>query len=229
MVNQFKPFAIGENANVTSQSDWEALDALSKGFQSGKASSAQVNKALRQATFIASALAQYTANKYGQDVLDDGNLDNFVTLFMQALAVQCLSRNNPFGDIASDGSDAVETALNNLGIKSSAKRDVGSGTNQIPDMSFFASSFSTSGGGAYFYQPNGTLVQYSYAEITGPGPWTLSFPVAFPNECRSIVMTDAGAGAFSPGAQILSKTQFNAYSKAPEGQKVGFYFICIGR
>lgn len=79
MGNQFKPFAIGENANVTSQSDWEKLDALSKGFQSGKASSAQVNKALRQATFISAALAQYTANKSGQDVLDDGDLNGFIT------------------------------------------------------------------------------------------------------------------------------------------------------
>ncbi|MDI4919005.1 phage tail protein, partial [Salmonella enterica subsp. enterica serovar Lubbock] len=44
----------------------------------GKASSAQVNKALRQASFIAAALAQYTASKSGQDVLDDGDLSGFI-------------------------------------------------------------------------------------------------------------------------------------------------------
>ncbi|MEY6796225.1 gp53-like domain-containing protein [Citrobacter freundii] len=49
------------------------------GFTAGKASSAQINKALRQASFIAAALAQYTANKSGLDVLDDGDLNGFIT------------------------------------------------------------------------------------------------------------------------------------------------------
>ncbi|APZ59927.1 hypothetical protein AW49_25635 [Salmonella enterica subsp. enterica serovar Anatum str. USDA-ARS-USMARC-1727] len=76
--NDFKPFATGKGANVTSQPDWEALPALLSGFTAGKASSAQVNKALRQASFIAAALAQYTAGKSGQDVLDDGDLSGFI-------------------------------------------------------------------------------------------------------------------------------------------------------
>ncbi|HFG5155347.1 TPA: hypothetical protein ACGUIM_004179 [Salmonella enterica] len=76
--NDFKPFATGKGANVTSQPDWEALPALLSGFTAGKASSAQVNKALRQASFIAAALAQYTASKSRQDVLDDGDLSGFI-------------------------------------------------------------------------------------------------------------------------------------------------------
>lgn len=77
--NNFKAFALDPNANVTSQADWEALPALLSGFTAGKASSAQVNKAIRQASFIAAALAQYTANKSGQDVLDNGDLNGFIT------------------------------------------------------------------------------------------------------------------------------------------------------
>ncbi|KKB87164.1 hypothetical protein [Citrobacter freundii] len=77
--NNFKPFATAANANVTAQADWEALPALLSGFMAGKASSPQVNKALRQASFIAAALAQYTANKSGLDVLDDGDLNGFIT------------------------------------------------------------------------------------------------------------------------------------------------------
>ncbi|EJI2466304.1 phage tail protein [Salmonella enterica] len=76
--NDFKSFATGKGANVTSQPDWEALPALLSGFTAGKASSAQVNKALRQASFIAAALAQYTASKSGKDVLDDGDLSGFI-------------------------------------------------------------------------------------------------------------------------------------------------------
>ncbi|HDJ1998088.1 TPA: tail fiber protein, partial [Salmonella enterica subsp. enterica] len=77
--NDFKAFATGKNANVMSQAEWEALPALLSGFTAGKASSAQVNKAIRQASFIAAAIAQYTANKSGSDVLDDGDLNGFIS------------------------------------------------------------------------------------------------------------------------------------------------------
>ena len=77
--NDFKAFATDRNANVMSQEEWEALPALISGFTAGKASSAQVNKAIRQASFIAAALAQYTANKSGLDVLDDGDLNGFIS------------------------------------------------------------------------------------------------------------------------------------------------------
>lgn len=112
--NDFKPFAIGSGANVTSQADWEALSALVTGFQSGKASSAQVNKAIRQASFISAALAQFVSDKNGADVLDDGDLPGFVTDFISAVAVQSLTRANPFADIKADGT--VNTALSNLGL-----------------------------------------------------------------------------------------------------------------
>lgn len=83
-INNFKPFALDPNANVTSQADWEALPALLSGFTAGKASSAQVNKAIRQASFIAAALAQYTANKSRLDVLDDGDLNGFISKMVTA-------------------------------------------------------------------------------------------------------------------------------------------------
>ena len=83
--NNFKPFATGAGANVMSQADWEALPALLSGFTAGKASSAQVNKAIRQASFIAAALAQYTANKSGLDVLDDGDVSGFIAKMTTAL------------------------------------------------------------------------------------------------------------------------------------------------
>ena len=71
--NDFKAFATGNSANVISQADYLALAALVSGFSSGKASSAQVNKALRQATVMANVLAQFIAVSANVDVLDDGN------------------------------------------------------------------------------------------------------------------------------------------------------------
>jgi uncharacterized MAPEG superfamily protein len=60
---------------------------LLTGFQSGKASSAQVNKAIRQATFVAAALAQYMTNKTGQDVLDNGDINAFITKWQRRSAM----------------------------------------------------------------------------------------------------------------------------------------------
>ena len=71
--NDFKAFATGNSANVISEADYLALAALVSGFSSGKASSAQVNKALRQATVMANVLAQFIADSANVDVLDNGN------------------------------------------------------------------------------------------------------------------------------------------------------------
>lgn len=70
--NNFKSFGIGAGANVTSQADYEALAALLTGFQSGKASSAQINKALRQSSTMAYVLAQFISDSASVDVLDNG-------------------------------------------------------------------------------------------------------------------------------------------------------------
>ncbi|CAD5834000.1 tail fiber protein [Escherichia coli] len=121
--NDFKAFATGKNANVMSQEEWEALPALLSGFTAGKASSAQVNKVIRQASFIAAALAQFVSDKTQRDVLDNGDLPGFVELLGSGFAVEYLSRKNPFGDIKSDGT--VKTALENLGLGEGSALPVG--------------------------------------------------------------------------------------------------------
>ncbi|HHL4595652.1 TPA: phage tail protein [Escherichia coli] len=170
-INNFKPFALDPNANVTSQADWEALPALLSGFTAGKASSAQVNKAIRQASFIAAALAQYTANKSGLDVLDDGDLNGFIskmgTAFgkdfqaldatLSALAGLATGANKlPYftgndtaaqTDLTSVGRDiigknTIADILTYLGLGEAATRNVGTDTGQVPDMSSFTTGHS---------------------------------------------------------------------------------------
>ncbi|HGC4858677.1 TPA: phage tail protein [Escherichia coli] len=121
--NDFKAFATDRNANVMSQEEWEALPALISGFTAGKASSAQVNKVIRQASFIAAALAQFVSDKTQRDVLDNGDLPGFVELLGSGFAVEYLSRKNPFGDIKLDGT--VQKALENLGLGEGSALPVG--------------------------------------------------------------------------------------------------------
>lgn len=165
--NDFKAFAVGANANVMPQADWESLPALLSGFIAGKASSAEVNKALRQASFIAAALAQYTVNKSGQDVLDDGDLNGFITKMssafgkdyqaldatLTALAGLATGANKlPYftdtdkaaqTDLTQVGRDIIgktdiAAVLQYLGLGTAAKRNVDAGLiNGIPDMASF--------------------------------------------------------------------------------------------
>ncbi|ENC4599273.1 TPA: hypothetical protein H7U89_001147 [Escherichia coli] len=197
--NDFKAFATDRNANVMSQEEWEALPALLSGFTAGKASSAQVNKAIRQASFIAAALAQFVSDKTQRDVLDNGDLPGFVELLGSGFAVEYLSRKNPFGDIKSDGT--VQTALENLGLGEAAKRDVGTGDNQIPDMGAFAS------GSGWFRLPGGYIVQFG--TFAGNTTRFISghFPIPFPNQpmVSVSVMSDAVQSDPSiPAPQVLS-------------------------
>ncbi|EOX8911330.1 tail fiber protein [Citrobacter freundii] len=83
--NDFKPFSISGGANVISQAEYEGLPYLSTGFSSGVAKSNEINKVLRQASFIASALAQFVSDKANVDVLDDGSISGFNTKLGNAL------------------------------------------------------------------------------------------------------------------------------------------------
>ena len=124
--NNFKPFANGNSANVTSQSDYEALPALSSGFTAGKASSAQVNKALRQGSVMSSVLAQFIANASGNDVLDNGNVTTILTNLLLALksngAGSFLQISNNLNEISSAGATAIAAALANLGLSDALHR-----------------------------------------------------------------------------------------------------------
>jgi hypothetical protein len=70
--NDFKPFASQVGANVTAQGTWEASATLATGFQTGTAISADANKAIRQASIIASMLAQFIVDHAAVNAVDDG-------------------------------------------------------------------------------------------------------------------------------------------------------------
>lgn len=72
-MTDFKPFATGIGANVQSQVDFAADPVVSTGYVAGIASSAKINKILRQTSFITSNLADLTSESYGAAVSDDGN------------------------------------------------------------------------------------------------------------------------------------------------------------
>ncbi|EPD7422518.1 gp53-like domain-containing protein [Escherichia coli] len=149
---------------------------------------------------------------------------------LTALRALLLSRKNPFGDIKSDGT--VKTALENLGLGEAAKRDVGTGDNQIPDMGAFAS------GSGWFRLPGGYIVQFG--TFAGNTTRFISghFPIPFPNQpmVSVSVMSDAVQSDPSiPAPQVLSVNfehiSNSAWRVATSdiSQQYRFSYISIGR
>ena len=85
MSNEFLPFATGGGANVEAQATYSADSDRTNGNQPGIARSALNNKALRQATVVASQLAQFLANAMNINVVDDGNTANLLSQLTAAL------------------------------------------------------------------------------------------------------------------------------------------------
>ncbi|HHP7699582.1 TPA: gp53-like domain-containing protein [Escherichia coli] len=158
--------------------------------------------------------------------LEKGRHDQLLT----ALRALLLSRKNPFGDIKSDGT--VPTALENLGLGEAAKRNVGTGDNQIPDMGAFAS------GSGWFRLPGGYIVQFG--TFSGNTTRFISghFPIPFPNQpmVSVSVMSDAvQSDPSNPAPQVLSVNfehiSNSAWRVATSdiSQQYRFSYISIGR
>ncbi|EFI7815647.1 phage tail protein [Escherichia coli] len=99
------------------------------------------------------------------------------------------------------GKTSTQGVLDYLGLGEAAKRDVGTGDNQIPDMGAFAS------GSGWFRLPGGYIVQFG--TFAGNTTRFISghFPIPFPNQpmVSVSVMSDAVQSDPSiPAPQVLS-------------------------
>ncbi|MBT1966081.1 hypothetical protein KK009_03395 [Enterobacter hormaechei subsp. hoffmannii] len=103
---------------------------------------------------------------------------------LTALKALLLSRSTPFADIKSDGAAAIATALSNLGLKEAAKRDVGVGAGQIPDMSSFTASRATTG---WQKLPGGLIIQWGQAATNTSSLVTVAYPIPFPNNVFQVI------------------------------------------
>lgn len=94
--------------------------------------------------------------------------------------------------------------LSDLGLKSAARRDVGTGTNQIPDMASFAA------GPGWMKSPSGKIIQYGYQTSSASGAIIVNFPIPFPTQCYGVTGagTDASAANIA-GCQVIDKAGFN--------------------
>ncbi|KEN80822.1 hypothetical protein AC14_5023 [Escherichia coli 2-052-05_S3_C2] len=157
--------------------------------------------------------------------LEKGRHDQLLT----ALRALLLSRKNPFGDIKSDGT--VKTALENLGLGEAAKRNVGTGENQVPDMNSFGNSLTANG---YQKLPGGMIIQWGSFSVSptggSVGTVDITLPVAFPAACRSVnalISTNdpsARSVGFDIGSTNRTKIRFTYTSATPNS----IYWMAVG-
>lgn len=192
----------------------------------GKDSSTQIaNTAFVQAAIAAlvgsSPEALDTLNELAAAL---GNDPNFATTVTNSLAGKM--------DKSANGSDIenVSVFLQNLGLGEAAKRDVGTGENQIPDINSF---LSVTGAAGYQKLPSGLIIQWGSATAgvgaTGNTGNAINFSVSFPNICHQVVVSyDNGSGKVVAGAAgSFTKTNFLMRCDATSGVYV-FRWFAIG-
>ena len=190
------------------------------------------SKKLATTEFVAKALAALAGS--APETLDTlkeladalGNDPNFATTVLNKLAEKLAKDQN--------GADIPDPALfvKNLGLKEAAKREVGTGTNQIPDMGAFAS------GTGWFKLPSGHIVQFGTYSGNTTRFISGNFPIPFPTQplISISVMSDAVQSnpsgpitpVFSVNFEHISNSSWRV-STSDNSQQYRFSYISIGR
>ncbi|EEU9204871.1 phage tail protein [Escherichia coli] len=130
------------------------------------------------------------------------------------------------------GKPSTQGVLDYLGLGEAAKRDVGTGDNQIPDMGAFAS------GSGWFRLPGGYIVQFG--TFSGNTTRIISghFPIPFPNQplvSVGVMSDNVQSAPSNPAPQVLSVNfehiSNSAWRVATSdiSQQYRFSYISIGR
>lgn len=206
-INEFLSFATGAGANVLSQADYDALSARVAGFQSGTTKSAQVNKAIRQAAFIAAAMGQFAADNSGADSLDNGDLATFINHFK--LALQLFIGSAGYGiDTGTANAYAVAfspavTALSDGMVMKFKAQNANTGASTFNPNGLGAKPIVTNAGSALSSGviPAGGEVWLQYNSSIGAGSWVLIGGHNFGGAAYAAIMsslTDNTAGRLQP-------------------------------
>ncbi|MGS3034960.1 phage tail protein [Escherichia coli] len=187
------------------------------------------NTQIATTAFVKSALAELVGSSPAAlDTLNElaaalGNDPNFATTMTNALAGKQPLDNT----LTAMSGKSVAALLEYLGLGMAAQRDVGTGENEIPDMSNFAF------GNNWLKLPSGHIVQAFNANFDSNGAY-VNFPIPFLKEVIAIVpgvmisTTAATVGQFAGiSYDNISLTRF--FAKYNIGSTNRSFFIAIGK
>jgi len=119
--------------------------------------------------------------------------------------------------------------LRNLGLGDAAKKTVGNGAGQLPDMSFF--SIVRSGNG-YCKFPNGLILQWGFGSYAQQSTTVVTLPVAFPTGGFTVVANKGSSiplkGEYCVGVQFRDKSSFSLSNTGPDTTQQGVWWMAIG-
>ncbi|EMV3838057.1 phage tail protein [Escherichia coli] len=169
------------------------------------------NTQIATTAFVKSAIAAMVGSAPAAlDTLNElaaalGNDPNFSTTVLNALAGK-QPLDNTLTNLS--GKD-VAGLLAYLGLGEAAKRNVGTGANQIPDMGSFMLSASVPG---YQKLPSGLIIQWGPIDVPLTSQDTVTyFPIAFPNRCLRVFATQD----YTPGSANVGYIACAGYNQDP--------------
>ncbi|EIP9153783.1 phage tail protein [Escherichia coli] len=169
------------------------------------------NTQIATTAFVKSAIAAMVGSAPAAlDTLNElaaalGNDPNFATTMLNALAGK-QPLDNTLTNLS--GKD-VAGLLAYLGLGEAAKRNVGTGANQIPDMGSFMLSASVPG---YQKLPSGLIIQWGPIDVPlTPQDTVTYFPIAFPNRCLRVFATQD----YTPGSANVGYIACAGYNQDP--------------
>ena len=169
------------------------------------------NTQIATTAFVKSAIAAMVGSAPAAlDTLNElaaalGNDPNFSTTVLNALAGK-QPLDNTLTNLS--GKD-VAGLLAYLGLGEAAKRNVGTGANQIPDMGSFMLSASVPG---YQKLPSGLIIQWGPIDVPlTPQDTVTYFPIAFPNRCLRVFATQD----YTPGSANVGYIACAGYNQDP--------------
>ncbi|HGY2355370.1 TPA: hypothetical protein ACNVQT_004317 [Citrobacter farmeri] len=169
---------------------------------------------------------------------------------LTALRALLLSRSNPFGDIASDGPDAIATALANLGLGDAAKLGVAKNSDMqtspgsaelLTTVAAVMSVLPTRAMSPTDYvripdKPGGLIIQWGTTPIIPKASWVdVTFPIPFPSSFLSLmaIFKEANSGCIEyrpySGASLLTGCQIGEGGAAHYSGSNRAIYIAIGQ
>ncbi|MGK0705111.1 gp53-like domain-containing protein [Yokenella regensburgei] len=127
---------------------------------------------------------------------------------------------------------SIDSSISALDLGTASKKDVGTGTGQIPDMSSFSSSLAVQG---YAKEPSGLIIQWLGGNTSGipaGGSVVITFPFPFPTELLAVVpysgAQEAGFEAVV-GIKWVNRSQIILYNSSLTNPVTDYGYIAYGR
>ncbi|HHJ4515867.1 phage tail protein [Citrobacter freundii] len=104
----------------------------------------------------------------------------------------------------------VDEVLKNLGLGTAAKKDIGTGAGQVPDMSSFTSTLNTPGVMRF---PGGFTVMWALGSTGATGVANITLPASFQNACLGAIATERNPYAWGAGQTSTFAVQIDVLTK----------------